>query len=114
MRYITICGTIFNILKYGFFCTTYIAIFFFPKSIFPLPDYSFRASGTYHITIYPYIHQTCNNRTSADQIRAVLIPDVNPSDVPPDLNFSMAAGDFLEVYTEKGTLFEHAFKVQYS
>ncbi|RMX61106.1 carnosine N-methyltransferase-like [Pocillopora verrucosa] len=60
-----------------------------------------RASDTYHITIYPYIHQTCNNRTSADQIRAVLIPDVNPSDVPPDLNFSMAAGDFLEVYTEK-------------
>lgn len=113
MRYITICGTIFNILKYGFFWTTYIAIFF-PKSIFPLPDFSFRASDTYHITIYPYIHQTCNNRTSADQIRAVLIPDVNPSDVPPDLNFSMAAGDFLEVYTEKGTLFERAFKVQYS
>lgn len=60
-----------------------------------------RAPGTYHITIYPYIHQTCNNRTSADQIRAVQIPDVDPSDIPPNLNFSMAAGDFLEVYTEK-------------
>ncbi|KAL9985874.1 hypothetical protein ACROYT_G008324 [Oculina patagonica] len=60
-----------------------------------------RAPGKYHTTIYPYIHQTCNNRTSADQVRSVVIPDVDPTDVPPDLNFSMAAGDFLEVYTEE-------------
>lgn len=66
--------------------------------------FSVRAPGKYHTTIYPYIHQTCNNRTSADQVRSVVIPDVDPTDVPPDLNFSMAAGDFLEVYTEEGKL----------
>ncbi|XP_020619518.1 carnosine N-methyltransferase-like, partial [Orbicella faveolata] len=63
-----------------------------------------RAPGKYHTTIYPYIHQTCNNRKSEDQVRSVVIPDVDPTDVPPDLNFSMAAGDFLEVYTEEGTV----------
>ena len=66
-------------------------------------DFSVRAPGKYHTTIYPYIHQTCNNRSSADQVRPVVVPDVDPTDVPPDLNFSMAAGDFLEVYTEQGT-----------
>lgn len=60
-----------------------------------------RAPGKYHTTIYPYIHQTCNNRKSEDQVRPVLIPDVDPTDVPPNLNFSMAAGDFLEIYTEE-------------
>ena len=65
--------------------------------------FSVRAPGKYHTTIYPYIHQTCNNRKSKDQVRPVLIPDVDPTDVPPNLNFSMAAGDFLEIYTEEGT-----------
>lgn len=60
-----------------------------------------RAPGKYHTTIYPYIHQTCNNRKSEDQVRSVVIPDVDPTDVPPNLNFSMAAGDFLEIYTEE-------------
>lgn len=76
----------------------------FRLTFFVLFDLSVRAPGKYHTTIYPYIHQTCNNRTSADQVRSVVIPDVDPTDVPPDLNFSMAAGDFLEVYTEEGTV----------
>ena len=63
-----------------------------------------RAPGTHHTTIYPYVHQTCNNKSTADQVRPVSIPDVDPTDVPSGLNFSMAAGDFLEVYTEKGRL----------
>ncbi|KAM7449839.1 hypothetical protein ABFA07_002488 [Porites harrisoni] len=63
-----------------------------------------RAPGKYHTTIYPYIHQTCNNRSAYDQVRPVVIPDVDPTDVSDDLNFSMAAGDFLEVYTEQGLL----------
>ena len=67
-------------------------------------DFFVRAPGKYHTTIYPYIHQTCNNRKSEDQVRSVVIPDVDPTDVPPNLNFSMAAGDFLEVYTEEGTV----------
>ena len=72
--------------------------------------FSVRAPGKYHTTIYPYIHQTCNNRKSEDQVRSVVIPDVDPTDVPPNLNFSMAAGDFLEVYTEEGTVCLSMFK----
>ena len=57
-------------------------------------------------TLYPWAHQFCNVRKHEDQIRAVTFPDVNPVDLPgqerdcDDLPpFSMAAGDFLEVYT---------------
>ena len=41
----------------------------------------------------------------ADQIRPAQFPDVNPTEMPPDANFSMAAGDFLEVYTDPGLLY---------
>lgn len=41
--------------------------------------------------------------SQADQICAVQFPDVSPTDMPPDANFSMAAGDFLEVYEDPGT-----------
>lgn len=50
--------------------------------------------------LYPWIHQWINNKTSADQIEPINFPDVNPADLPANSNFSMAAGDFLEVYTE--------------
>ena len=56
-------------------------------------------------TLYPWIHQYCNNMSSADQIRPAQFPDVNPADMPPDANFSMAAGDFLEVYEDPGLFF---------
>ena len=54
-------------------------------------------------TLYPWVHQFCNNMSSADQTHAINFPDINPSDMPPGANFSMAAGDFLEIYTEPGT-----------
>jgi len=54
-------------------------------------------------TLYPWVHQYCNNMSQADQICAVRFPDVSPTDMPPDANFSMAAGDFLEVYEDPGT-----------
>ena len=54
-------------------------------------------------TLYPWVHQYCNNMSQADQICAVQFPDVSPTDMPPDANFSMAAGDFLEVYEDPGT-----------
>ena len=53
-------------------------------------------------TVYPWIHQWTNNKRSADQIEPIKFPNVDPSDLPPNVNFSMAAGDFLEVYTEPG------------
>ncbi|PIO23631.1 hypothetical protein AB205_0045110, partial [Aquarana catesbeiana] len=41
-----------------------------------------------------------NNVRSADQVRPVYFPDVNPHDLPTNSNFSMTAGDFQEIYSE--------------
>ncbi|XP_048750609.2 carnosine N-methyltransferase-like [Ostrea edulis] len=49
-------------------------------------------------TLYPWIHQWTNNKLSSDQTQPIKFPDINPSDLPPTSDFSMAAGDFLEVY----------------
>jgi len=48
--------------------------------------------------IRPYIHQFCNNLSSKDQLREVSFPDLDPNTLPEDAKFSMAAGDFVEVY----------------
>uniref|UniRef100_A0A5F8GS36 Carnosine N-methyltransferase n=1 Tax=Monodelphis domestica TaxID=13616 RepID=A0A5F8GS36_MONDO len=53
--------------------------------------------------LYPWIHQFSNNRRSADQIRPVYFPDVDPHSLPPGSNFSMTAGDFQEIYSECNT-----------
>ncbi|XP_021347160.1 carnosine N-methyltransferase-like isoform X2 [Mizuhopecten yessoensis] len=52
------------------------------------------------LILYPWVHQWCNNKRTEDQTRAAHLPDINPGDLPEDSNFSMAAGDFLEVYRE--------------
>eukprot|EP00667_Euglena_gracilis_P017391 EG_transcript_18319 len=50
--------------------------------------------------IHPYIHQTTNNQSRADACRPEVIPDVFPAKyvAAPKQEFSMVAGDFLEVY----------------
>lgn len=53
-------------------------------------------------TLYPWVHQYCNNVCVEDQTRPITFPDVSPASLPEDAEFSMAAGDFLEVYTEPG------------
>ncbi|KAK3514496.1 hypothetical protein QTP70_018666 [Hemibagrus guttatus] len=55
------------------------------------------------MTLYPWVHQFSNNKMSGDQTRGVTFPDVNPQSLPPDSDFSMTAGDFLEVYTDPDT-----------
>ncbi|XP_026796038.3 carnosine N-methyltransferase isoform X1 [Pangasianodon hypophthalmus] len=55
------------------------------------------------LTLYPWVHQFSNNKMSGDQTRAVTFPDINPHSLPPDSDFSMTAGDFLEVYTDPNT-----------
>nr|XP_015827710.2 carnosine N-methyltransferase isoform X1 [Nothobranchius furzeri] len=52
------------------------------------------------LTLYPWIHQFSNNKRSSDQTRPVRFPDVNPQDLPLSSDFSMVAGDFVEVYTD--------------
>lgn len=50
-------------------------------------------------TIYPYVLSTSNRRSKTDHLRAVKVPDVSPGTaLGPDSAFSMAAGEFVEVY----------------
>jgi len=49
--------------------------------------------------IRPYIHQFCNNVTSKDQLKEISFPDLDPNQLPEDAKFSMAAGDFVQVYS---------------
>ncbi|XP_065322298.1 carnosine N-methyltransferase-like isoform X2 [Gordionus sp. m RMFG-2023] len=51
--------------------------------------------------IHPWLHQYTNNYQTTQQTAHIAIPDVNPSDIPENSNFSMSAGDFLEIYTEE-------------
>jgi carnosine N-methyltransferase len=48
--------------------------------------------------IYPYIHSFSNIVKSDDVLTEATIPDVNPSEIPRGTDFSMVAGDFIEVY----------------
>lgn len=56
------------------------------------------------IPIYPFVDQPSNVRVASDRCRVVRVPDICPSDMlvqrdgEPPLDFSMAAGEFLEVY----------------
>ena len=54
----------------------------------------------YHFTIYPFVHQFANHLSMEDQVRPVTFPDYDPTTMPPKANFSMIAGDFLEVYSD--------------
>jgi carnosine N-methyltransferase len=54
--------------------------------------------GVHVHTLYPYLHATSNVRAPDDLFRAVRFPDVDPSAMPPDADFSYTAGGFLEVY----------------
>eukprot|EP00698_Gefionella_okellyi_P024539 TRINITY_DN8694_c0_g1_i1.p1 TRINITY_DN8694_c0_g1~~TRINITY_DN8694_c0_g1_i1.p1 ORF type:complete len:407 (-),score=81.91 TRINITY_DN8694_c0_g1_i1:624-1844(-) len=57
-------------------------------------------------TIYPFIHQTCNVDRSDDMTRPVQVPDVLPADIPADVDFSMCAGEFVEVYNAQPESFD--------
>ncbi|XP_061586828.1 carnosine N-methyltransferase [Cololabis saira] len=52
------------------------------------------------LSLYPWIHHFSNNKKSADQTRMIRFPDVNPQSLPLNSDFSMVAGDFVEVYTD--------------
>ncbi|KAF8821269.1 methyltransferase [Cardiosporidium cionae] len=49
--------------------------------------------------IYPFCLSTSNRKRHNDNLKSIRIPDVNPSDhVTADYDFSMSAGEFIEVY----------------
>lgn len=51
-------------------------------------------------TIYPHIDQVANVWRFRDQCRKITFPDVYPRNLPESANFTMIAGDFLDVYTD--------------
>ncbi|XP_044740628.1 carnosine N-methyltransferase [Chrysoperla carnea] len=53
-------------------------------------------------TIYPWVQQHVNNLSVKHQTAAVTFPDISPNSISgKSSGFSMAAGDFLEVYKEE-------------
>ncbi|KAK7481450.1 hypothetical protein BaRGS_00027301 [Batillaria attramentaria] len=61
-----------------------------------------KCKDTNDYRLYPWVHQWSNNVRSSHQTAHITFPDVNPSELPDGVNFSMAAGDFLEVYHSPG------------
>ncbi|KAG8975335.1 hypothetical protein FRC05_005894 [Tulasnella sp. 425] len=49
-------------------------------------------------TLYPFIHSFSNVKSSSSITSPVSIPDVQPSDLPQPSDFSLVAGDFIEIY----------------
>eukprot|EP01119_Soliformovum_irregulare_P017986 TRINITY_DN5435_c0_g1_i1.p1 TRINITY_DN5435_c0_g1~~TRINITY_DN5435_c0_g1_i1.p1 ORF type:complete len:417 (+),score=118.78 TRINITY_DN5435_c0_g1_i1:180-1253(+) len=54
--------------------------------------------------LFPYLHASSNVVHNGDPFRLVHIPDIAPAkNLPPNIEFSMAAGDFTEIYrNQKG------------
>lgn len=57
-----------------------------------------RTKDTHQHTIYPYVHTFSNVRHHAHIIAPITIPDVRPGDLPDPSDFSLVAGDFIEIY----------------
>lgn len=58
-----------------------------------------KCRGLNTLRVYPWVHAGSNLLTNGDQLRPATFPDTNPSDLHPQAQFTMAAGDFLEIYT---------------
>lgn len=57
-----------------------------------------RTNAVNEYTIYPYVHSFSNIRDKTALLRPISFPDVSPSSLPADSNFSLVAGDFEEIY----------------
>merc|ERR1719347_436551 len=83
----------FEIAKEGFECQgNEFSLFMLFASNFVLN----KASAVNCFQIHPYLHNYCNNVESKNQLAAINFPDVDPSQLPEDAKFSMAAGNFVE------------------
>ena len=57
-----------------------------------------RCQGLNSLNIYPWVHSGSNFISNKDQVMVVSLPDVDPSSISSNSKFTMAAGDFLEVF----------------
>ena len=56
---------------------------------------------TYQFEIYPWIHSFSNHLLKDSIIAPVKIPDILPGkDIPSTSHFSMAGGEFIQVYSK--------------
>lgn len=61
-----------------------------------------KCRGVNMYVLYPWIHQCDNNLETEHQMQCISFPDINPAkELPQSAHISMAAGDFLQVYTDK-------------
>jgi carnosine N-methyltransferase len=51
--------------------------------------------------IYPFIHSFSNLISKQDVLTPISVPDVLPSNLPSNVDFSMTAGEFIEVYSNE-------------
>lgn len=63
-----------------------------------------RLHNSHQYTIYPWVHSLSNAINNSNQLQPVQIPDLLPGNIPDGTDFSMVAGDFIEVYSRS----EHA------
>jgi hypothetical protein len=70
------------------------------RSVFTQSDWRCRSSKPNEFTIHPWLDNPSNHMRAADMTRGIAIPDVCPSAILGDgeYDFSMCAGDFVEVY----------------
>lgn len=85
----------FEIAKLGFECQgSEFSLFMLIASHFILN----KCQSVNSHTVYPYIHNYCNNVKAKDQLASVTFPDIDPNELQEEASFSMAGGDFMEVY----------------
>ncbi|CDS13701.1 hypothetical protein LRAMOSA05875 [Lichtheimia ramosa] len=85
----------YDIARQGFSCQgNEFSFFMLVASNFVLNRMS--KAGEYEI--YPFVHSFSNIRLSSEQLAPVRVPDIVPSNLPSTVDFSMAAGEFVEVY----------------
>ncbi|KAK4029622.1 hypothetical protein OUZ56_022594 [Daphnia magna] len=90
----------FEIAKRGYSCQgNEFSLFMLFASNFVLN----KCQGVETFRVYPWTQQFVNTLSAADVTRGSSFPDLDPSSLPRHAQFSMAAGDFLEVYTEANT-----------
>nr|XP_002129866.1 carnosine N-methyltransferase [Ciona intestinalis] len=59
------------------------------------------ADDYHQYTVHPWIDKRCNNISWKHALKGVQFPDINPGCLSFKNRFSIAAGDFLEVYTDE-------------
>lgn len=86
----------FEIAKLGFNCQgnefSYFMLF--------ASNYIFNQSA-HKQKIYPFLHKFTNNKYSVKNFIGVEIPDTQINVIPKDVEFSMVAGEFVDVYSKQ-------------